>query len=385
MTRRQLGKLAASAALLQRSGKGAPKYSGALDGSEDRVELSSFDSVSYARKLYESAPLELTFRATNRKQAELWQRKLRTKVTELLGGFPSERVPLRAETLEVREFPGYRREKFVFQSKPGLSVLGYLLTPTSGRAPYPAMVCVPGHGRGVDDIVGIDDAGADRTNKDGYQHDFALQVVEHGMAAVAIEPLAFGCRRDPANKKRGLKQSACQPSAGAALLFGQTMIGWRVWDVMRTIDWIESRKELDASRVGCMGISGGGTCTTFAAALEPRIRAALISGYLNTFRDSVMTIAHCMDNYVPGILKWAEMYDVAGLIAPRPLFVESGEKDNIFPVQASRESFARVQKVYEVFGAADRAEQEVFPDEHSFWGVKGLPFLARHLSGRASA
>jgi dienelactone hydrolase len=385
MTRRQLGKLAASAALLQRSGKGAPKYSGALDGIEDRVDPNSFDSVSYARKLYESAPLELTFRAANRKQAELWQRKLRAKVTDLLGGFPSERVPLRPETLEVREFPGYRREKFVFQSKPGLSVLGYLLTPKSGTAPYPAMVCVPGHGRGVDDIVGIDDAGADRTNKDGYQHDFALQVVEHGMAAVAIEPLAFGCRRDPANKKRGLKQSACQPSAGAALLFGQTMIGWRVWDVMRTIDWIESRKELDASRVGCMGISGGGTCTTFAAALEPRIRAALISGYLNTFRDSVMTIAHCMDNYVPGILKWAEMYDVAGLIAPRPLFVESGEKDNIFPVQASRESFARVQRVYEVFGAADRAEQEVFPDEHSFWGVKGLPFLARHLSGRASA
>src|SRR5437870_9496377 len=87
MTRRQLGKLAASAALLQRSGKGAPKYSGALDGSEDRVELSSFDSVSYARKLYESAPLELTFRATNRKQAELWQRKLGAKVTELLADF----------------------------------------------------------------------------------------------------------------------------------------------------------------------------------------------------------------------------------------------------------------------------------------------------------
>src|SRR5437870_655454 len=377
MTRRQLGKLAASAALLQRSGKGAPKYSGALDGSEDRVELSSFDSVSYARKLYESAPLELTFRATNRKQAELWQRKLRAKVTELLGGFPSERVPLRAETLEVREFPSYRREKFVFQSKPGLSVLGYLLTPTSGKAPYPAMVCVPGHGRGVDDIVGIDDAVADRTNKDGYQHDFALRVVEHGMAAVAIEPLAFGCRRDPANKKRGLKQSACQPSAGAALLFGQTMIGWRVWDVMRTIDWIESRKELDASRVGCMGISGGGTCTTFAAALEPRIRAALISGYLNTFRDSVMTIAHCMDNYVPGILKWAEMYDVAGLIAPRPLFVESGERDNIFPIAASRASFQRVKKMYEVFGVPGNTAQEVFDGPHGFSGKMGLPFLAK--------
>ena len=135
------------------------------------------------------------------------------------------------------------------------------------------------------------------------------------------------------------------------------MIGWRVYDVMRTIDWIETRSELDAKRVGCMGISGGGTCTTFSAALEPRIKAAMISGYLNTFRDSVMSISHCIDNYVPGILNWAEMYDVAGLIAPRPLFVESGEKDNIFPIAASNASFERVKKVYQVFDAAvaDRA------------------------------
>ena len=382
MTRRQLGTLAASAALLKRTAKAATKYTGALDGAEDRVNAGEFDTVSYARRLYESAPLDLTFRATNRKQAELWQRKLRAKIAELVGGFPTERVPLRPETLEVREFRGYRREKFVFHSKPGVSVLGYLLTPAAGKAPHATMVCVPGHGRGVDDIIGIDDNGADRTNKDGYQHDFALQAVEHGMAAVAIEPMAFGCRRDAASRKRGLKQSSCQPAAGAALLFGQTMIGWRVWDVMRTIDWIETRKELDASRVGCMGISGGGTCTTFSAALEPRIRVALISGYLNIFRDCIMSLSHCMDNYVPGILKWAEMYDVAGLIAPRALFVESGEKDNIFPVAASRESFARVKKVYEVFGAADRVEQEIFPDEHSFWGVKGLPFLARELGVR---
>src|SRR5213082_3906294 len=149
------------------------------------------------------------------------------------------------------------------------------------------MVCVPGHGRGVDDIVGIDDKGNDRANKDGYQHDFAVQCVEHGLAAVAIEPMAFGCRRDAKTKSRGLGTSACQPAAGAALLLGETMIGWRVYDVMRAIDWIESRPELDAKRVGCMGISGGGTCTTFSAALEPRIKAAMISGYLNTFKDCI--------------------------------------------------------------------------------------------------
>ncbi len=389
MTRRQLGKLAAAggAALLPQAaapGAQAPAaYTGALEGFENRVDTAAIDPVLYTRRLYESAPLRLTFNARDRHQAEAWQKRLRAKIAELVGGFPSTRVELKSETLEVREFPAYRREKFVFQSKPGLYVLGYLLTPRT-LAPHPTMVCVPGHGRGVDDIVGIDDKGRDRADKAGYQHDFAIQAVEHGLAAVAIEPMAFGCRRDPRTRKHGLGASACQPSAGAALLLGQTMIGWRVYDVMRTIDWIETRKELDPRRVGCMGISGGGTCTTFSAALEPRIRVAMVSGYLNTFRDSILSLSHCIDNYVPGILNWAEMYDVAGLIAPRPLFVESGEKDEIFPIQASLASFARVKKVYEVFGAADVVQQETFDGPHSFWGIKGLPFLAKHLAATAT-
>ena len=381
MTRRQLGKLAAGTALLQRSPATAATnhYTGALDGFESRIDPSAFDPVLFSRKLYESAPLKMTFRAQNRKQAEVWQKQFRAKLTELVGEFPQTRHALNAQTLEVREFPAYRREKFIFESRPGLAVLAYLLTPANARPPYRTMICVPGHGRGVDDIVGIDDQGRDRTTKDGYQHDFAIQVVEHGLAAVAIEPMAFGCRRGTQARKEGLSHTSCQPVAGAALLLGETMIGWRVFDVMRTIDWIETRKELDPSRVGCMGISGGGTCTAFSAALEPRIKAAMISGYVNTFRDSIFSLSHCIDNYVPGILSWAEMYDVAGLIAPRPLFAEAGTKDDIFPIDASRESFARVKKVYETVGAADHFQTEIFEGTHSFHGVKGIPFLAEHL------
>jgi dienelactone hydrolase len=383
MTRRDLGRVAVgTAALMQRRTARAdtPKYTGALDGFENKVDAASFDPVLYTKKLHDSAPMRMAFRAENRKQAEAWQKKLRPKIAELLGGFPEKHSALETQTLEVRDYPGYRREKFVFQSRPGVGVVGYLLTPKSAGAPLASMVCVAGHGRGVDDIVGIDDKGQDRTTKEGYQYDFAIQVTEHGMAAVAIEPMAFGCRRDPLTKSKGLGTAACQPSAGGALLLGQTMLGWRVYDVMRTIDWIETRKELDAARVGCMGISGGGTCTLFAAALETRIRAAMVSCYLNTFRDSVMSLSHCIDNYVPGILNWAEAYDVAGLIAPRPLFVESGERDAIFPIAASRASFARVKKMYEVFDAGTLTEQETFDGPHSFWGKRGLPFLAKHLS-----
>jgi dienelactone hydrolase len=349
---------------------------------EARASGRGLDPLPYALQLVDSAPRRLRFSARNAAQAKAWQTELRAKLVELLGGFPSQRQPLRPVTLETRDFGGYRREKVVFDSREGMSVLAYILTPKAARTPLPAVVCVPGHGRGVDDIVGIDDKGRDRTDKGGYQHDFAVQIAEAGMAAVAIEPLGFGCRRDVANRKRGLGHSACQPLAGTALLLGQTMIGWRVYDVMRTIDYIATRPELDAGRIGCVGISGGGTCTLFSAAVEPRIKAAFVSGYLNTFRDSIGSISHCMDNYVPGILNWAEMYDVAGLIAPRPLFVESGRKDNIFPIESSIDSFKKVSAIYEVFGAGDRISQEVFDRDHSFWGKQGVPFLAKHLGSR---
>jgi dienelactone hydrolase len=385
MSRRELGRLAAGLAAVQALPLDAQEaarasYEGALTGIEDRVTDRQFDPVVYTHDLFASAPRRLRFASKTRAEAEAWQRSLRAKVIELLGGFPSARSPLRPTVVETRSFPAYRREKIVFDSRPGTSVLAYVLLPVNAAAPAPTMICVPGHGRGVDDIVGIDEHGRDRTDKSGYQHDFAIQIAEAGLAAVAIEPMAFGCRRDPMNAKKGLSQKACEPVAGSALMLGETMIGWRVWDIMRTIDYIATRPELDANRVGCMGISGGGTATLFATAVEPRIRAAMVSGYLNTFRDSIGSLAHCIDNYVPGILNWAEMYDVAGLIAPRSLFVESGEKDNIFPIHASIESFTNVREIYRVFEAGDRIEQEVFPGEHSFWGKRGIPFLSKHLT-----
>jgi dienelactone hydrolase len=386
VSRRELGKLAAGLAVAggvpvkaRRQAPAAPRYVGPLTGIQGGLEGRGFDPVAWSVDLFDQAPRRLAFSARTRQGAEAWQRQLRERLIDLLGGFPAQRAPLRPVTLETRKFPGYTREKVVFDSRTGVSVLAYVLVPAGARQPAPAMICIPGHGRGVDDIVGIDDRGRDRTDKAGYQHDFALQVVEAGLAAVAIEPLGFGCRRDPRNARQGLSRSACQPSAGGALLLGQTMVGWRVWDVMRTLDYIATRQDLDAARVGCMGISGGGTITVFATALEPRLKTALVSGYLNTFRDSVGSLSHCIDNYVPGILNWAEMYDIAGLIAPRPLFVESGEKDNIFPIAASLESVRQVREIYRVFGAEALVEHEVFPDEHAFWGRRGVPFLARHL------
>src|SRR5262245_53590467 len=113
MTRRDLGKAAAGAAMMQKLAAQTPaaKYTGALDGFEAKVNAAEFDPVAYTKKLYDEAPMRMTFRAQRRADAEAWQKTLRPKIAELVGGFPEKRTPLNPQTLEVREFPNYRREK----------------------------------------------------------------------------------------------------------------------------------------------------------------------------------------------------------------------------------------------------------------------------------
>ena len=301
------------------------------------------------------------------------------KLVELLGGFPAVRGDLVPQVLDTADFDGYTCETVVFDSRSNLSVYGYFLLPDGYRSPGPAVICLPGHGRGVDDIVGIGEDGNMRERPGRVQADFALQCVHQGYAVLAIEQLGFGHRRDAAARGKGADASSCQPAAGAALLLGQTMIGWRVWDVVRSLDYLATRPEVDVARVSVMGLSGGGTTALFSAASEPRIKASVVSGYFNTFRDSIFGLDHCMDNYVPGILEYAEMYDIAGLIAPRALFVESGTHDRIFPVDATRYAFGQAQEVFRVFGAEDRLGLEVFEGAHEFNGAGAFQFLARVL------
>ena len=339
----------------------------------------ALDSLDYALARNRAVRPALSFSARTRSEALEWQRRLRRRLAELVGGFPAERCPLRARTIKGEQLEGYRREQVLFWSRPELEVFGYLLIPDRFVGPGPAMICLPGHGRGVDDIVGIDRDGRQRKRHGGYQNDFALQCVEHGVAAFAIEQLGFGHRRDAAARKTSAERSSCQPAAGSALLLGETMAGWRSWDVMRAVDYLQTRSEIDRARIGCMGISGGGTVTLYAAALEPRIKLAWLSGSFCTFRDSIYSINHCIDNYVPGILKVAEAADVAGLVAPRPFFVENGEEDPIFPVAGTRAAYAHLVEIYRAFGSEASLGLEVFAGKHEFWGKQGFEFVRAHL------
>ncbi|MCK5557179.1 MAG: acetylxylan esterase, partial [Candidatus Hydrogenedentes bacterium] len=139
------------------------------------------------------------------------------------------------------------------------------------------------------------------------------------------------------------------------------------FDVDRGIDYLMTRSDVNNKRIGVMGNSGGGTISLFSAAMLSRIRFAMPSCYFCTFRDSIMSINHCVDNYVPGLLKYAEMSDIMGLFAPRPVVIVAGKKDPIFPFPAVRKAFGRLKTIYAAVGAAHHCHLVVGDGGHRFY------------------
>jgi len=341
----------------------------------------ALDTLLYSLARYENVSPSLTFRAGSREEARAWQRKLRGRVVELLGGFPMERQPLRAKILRTEQMDGYRRERILFWSRPGLQVFGYLLLPADFRTAGPHGIELSRSGQ-----LGVGRRGAERQAERRVPVVVAVQRRrDAGLDLTRVlepDPAdadGFGHRRDEASRKGSAERSSCQPAAGAALMLGETMAGWRTWDVIRALDYLETRPEIDPKRIGCMGISGGGTVTLYAAAVEQRIKVAFLSGSFCSFKASIYSLSHCIDNYVPGILKAAEAYDIAGLIAPRHLFAENGTEDPIFPVAGTRLAFERTRKIYRVFGKEENLGLETFSGKHEFSGKQGFAFLKANL------
>jgi dienelactone hydrolase len=338
------------------------------------------DSKEFCLSEYDALKPAMSFTATTPNAARRWQQRARPKLIDRLGGFPSRRAPLNAEVLETTDLGAYTREKIAFDTRENLSTIGYLLLPKNAPRPLPAVVCVSGHGRGLPDILGMADDGSQRAERNvGYAKEYALQCVEHGYATLAVEQLAFGTRRDDAARRAGPGVESCRPAACAALLMGQTMAGWRVWDAMRSIDYLATRPEVDSSRVATLGASGGGTTSLLTAACDQRVKAAVVSAYFNTFRDSIVSLSHCPDNYVPGMLQDMEMYDLSGLVAPRALFVESGRNDRIFPIAGSQKAAAKAREIYEAYGVPERFGFEIHDGGHEVHLVGAFDFLKRAL------
>jgi dienelactone hydrolase len=157
------------------------------------------------------------------------------------------------------------------------------------------------------------------------------------------------------------------------------VVGLRVHDAKCLVDYLETREECDSGRLGAMGISGGGMHTFFSTCLDDRIKACVVSGYFCPWRNSIFAMHHCACNFIPGLAQFGEIYDLAALIAPRPMLIEAGTRDPIFPIDAVKQAVTKTRSIYEIFNVPQNLETDYFEGRHQISGKRAYKFLREKL------
>lgn len=311
-----------------------------------------------------------SMRYDGREDFAAWQKRAGIKLAELLG-LPFRKCEdcMTVESTCVRD--EYEETRFRFQSEEGYFVPCHFLVPAGAAEPRPVAICLQGHSTGMHISLARPRYPGDEEKITGGDRGIAIQAVKEGYCALVLEQRCFG---ECGGTERG---PDCHDSSLTALLIGRTTVGERVWDISRVIDVLEKHfsAQADLKKIICLGNSGGGTAAFYAACLEPRIRFAMPSCAVCTYEDSIAAMRHCECNYIPGLRKYFEMGDLAGLIAPRGLIVVSGKDDPIFPMSGVRKTVPVIQRLYAAAGAEDRFVFVVGNGGHRFYAADAWPAL----------
>ena len=271
---------------------------------------------------------------------------------------------------------GLRHIHFTLQTEKGYFTHADLLLPAEQRGKLPLCVCLQGHSKGAHISLGLSKYPGDAELASEGDRDFCIRAVAEGFAALAIEQRGFGVC---GGTERG---PACERPAMTALMLGRTLIGERVWDVMRVLDAVETHfgEEITLRDSVLMGNSGGGTATYYTACLEHRFDGFMPSCALCTYQDSIINIHHCTCNYVPRIARYFDMGDLAVLIAPKKLVVVSGAEDDIFPLSGVRKVYGIIERLYGAAGASDNCALVVGKGGHRFYADDAWPVMKALLA-----
>ncbi len=293
------------------------------------------------------AKFEMPFTATTKEQAIEWQKRARARLLDLVERqatrISTDEVALDVRSGEPRDMGNYTLypQRFRGSNRTGVFYHFRLAIP-KGKGPFPAMLCLHGHGGKADEVFDpktIYHGFADTFARGGYVV-LAPSLPHHQYAAMAL------------------------------------------WDLMRCVDILAERPEVDPKRIGVAGLSMGGEWTMWLAACDERLRVAVVSGWMCT-TEGVLSVPNCACWRLPGFVELMDVCEVHLLIAPRPLLFESAERDGCFPIRYTREGFARVRAGYKVFGAEDAVAQDTWDAGHEWHGAVAYGFVDKVLGGRA--
>lgn len=300
---------------------------------------------------------------------------LRERMLRALGGLP-ERTPLNPRITGTIEREDYRIEKVVFESQPKFFVTANLYLPKSGAGPYPGILFPLGHEEGG-------------KSNPAWQY-MLVSLAKKGYVALAWDPLGQGERvqlwDEDFRTSKVVRSTTEHTVLGTqTLLAGDSVARYTVWDGMRALDYLLSRPEVDKTRIGCTGNSGGGTHTAYLSALDDRIHVAAPSCFITSWRRLLESIGpqdaeQCLPPWIADGLDHA---DFILAFAPKPYLILSAIRD-FFSITGARETFREVKHSYEVLGAGEKMAMFEADDGHGYNKLRRLAayrWFGRWLKG----
>ena len=292
-------------------------------------------------------------------EAESRKKWVRETLLDILGGLPDYHGPLNARITGRIEADGFTIEKVLFESLPGFFVTADVYRPVrSGR--YPAVLLQSGH---------------TQEGKPEPQR-LAANLALKGFVALAFDPIGQGEREQTYDSQlQGPLAGWSVPEhiqAGAqSIMIGEAVGRYFIWDAMRALDYLLSRPDVDATRIGAAGCSGGGALTTFVGALDSRIKVVIPACYPNSYRLLFAGPDPDTEMAFPTFLaRGLDVADFVELTAPTPWLIQATEEDYFTPA-GGKMVYEEAQRWYRLYGAEDRVRFFVGPGPH------GTPLISR--------
>lgn len=361
-------------------------------GAPAAVKADSGNLFPVIEALAPPADYPLSFLQPRFRNVNEWHKEARAAVLAALGTAPAPVAP-RAETVARFEERGIVFEKILFSTAPGMRVPAYLLRRRDLKTPAPAIVDLHSHGGmflfGKEKV--IDFGGNHPAMREYHAVNYggrptATELARRGYVVITIDAFPFGERRyvAPAELPGGWDRTklsledvnrlnaqcrAKESTIVKTLTYaGLTWPGVTAWDDIRTVDYLCARPEVDAKRIGCVGVSFGGWRSLFLGALDDRIRACCIAGFMSTVRPMMRAHmdTHSFVHFVPGLHRQMDLPDVAGLRAGKPLMVLQCRGDALFPPEGMQASINKIGAVYAKAGAREIFAARFYDGPHRF-------------------
>ena len=343
---------------------GAPTLRPSREAVVGRSLVQGEEIAGYLRGLRRAAPDALTVAGAPEAAREQLRRSLRYPPP----GFDTPSTEAVVETVVGEdEFATYRELKIPVL--PGVYATGMYLRPKGADPAKKLPLVISAHGRG-----GMPSATADGQlpGLSKSRRDLAWDALKHGYAVWL--PVYVHYNQDGSDFRDRLTARAWEA--------GTSLPAIEIAKTVKVLDALLKRPDLDAERVAMMGHSYGGFYTLYTTALDPRIRVAVVAAYFND-REAVLDSSEptgFLDWRFPDSLTLWRDPSVAALVAPRPLLIEAGSQDQLFPIAGARKAAPEVGRVYQRLGAADRFEFREFVARHDFDGEAAMNFIDRHLT-----